>query len=544
MQSARELNSHAREQAQKKDPALETANESESRADAVASVSCPPAATNDSAPGTLSGPGPRTVFSAPPFAMPFSTGDLLAGKYEVVSLLGVGGISFVVAALHRGFENYVALKFLRPEFALHPEAARRFISEAKSNFKLRSEHIVRVLDVDRLPNGAPFMVMERLAGVDLRSFLEDRGPLGSGVAVDFALQICEALAIAHAARVVHRDIKPENLFVTRQGDQPEQIKLLDFGICREVLTLDAPGQRIVTTEAVGSPPYMSPEQVRGAPDIDARSDIWSLGCVLHEMLTGRAIFQRASAPEAFSAVLEAPAPPLRASRPELPAELDAVIARCLAKLPQDRYQNVAELADALVPFAPAHAYVHAARCAQVLDEVAERRSGIQTIHRPSPMSRAPNRENARASGWFARHKGTLVPLGLVLSVPVVSLLALRMIASDPASARVQGPSRILAAPQPDQSANARAPARQQDLGPIEVVPLQPSEPVKTAGSARQAQTQPAAPRQAVQVPARAARPAPDGVRPSLPPEIRPLLPKPDPYAEPADAPETEPDVGF
>jgi serine/threonine protein kinase len=530
MQSARELRSHAGDEGAEGKSAARQEPEPEH------------------AGGTLAGPGPQTVFGPPPFTMPFSPGQVLAGKYEVVSLIGVGGISFVVAALHRGFDNYVALKFLRPEFALHPEAARRFIAEAKSNFKLRSEHIVRVLDVDRLPNEKPFMVMERLAGFELRALIADRGPLSVELAVDFALQTCEALATAHAARVIHRDIKPENLFVTRHSDQPEQIKVLDFGICREVLTLDQPHQRIVTTEAVGSPPYMSPEQVRGAPDIDARSDIWSLGCVLYEMLSGTAPFHRPSAPEAFAAVLEAPAPPLRELVADLPQELDAVVARCLAKEPRDRFQSVAELADALVPFAPVRAYANAARSAQILDEAAERRSGVQYIARasfvPTQSSDAlPGRRSAVAA-WVVERKSVLLPLSLVLCVPLVSALSWLSFAGDRASQSSH--QRASSTRVTD-----RTPAtslRQQQVGPIEVSPLEPTTThnASTTGplSARQTPA-PSKARASGDATQRSEPAAPTPLR-ALPAQVRPYLPEPDPYAEPPppEADGADPDVGF
>ncbi|HTU58951.1 MAG TPA: serine/threonine-protein kinase, partial [Polyangiales bacterium] len=365
---------------------MHTAREARSRATSPDSPDTGEHAKGERIGSTLSGTGPRTTFLAPVFTMPFAVGQVLAEKYVVDALIGVGGISFVVAAFHRGLESQVALKFLRPEFAHHPEASRRFVAEAKSNFKLHSEHIVRVLDVDRLADGVPFMVMERLAGVELRALIADRRVLPSELAVDLALQACEALATAHAARIVHQDIKPENLFVVSQSDRPHQLKLLDFGICREVITRDRRADRVMTSAAVGSPPYMSPEQVRGAADLDARSDIWSLGCVLYEMLSGRALFQRASQAEEFAAVLEAPYVPLPELVPTIAGELDQVVARCLAKLPSERFQTVAELADALVPFAPAHAYVHAARCAQLLDEIAERKSAVRLVVASRPTA--------------------------------------------------------------------------------------------------------------------------------------------------------------
>lgn len=299
------------------------------------------------------------------FHTPFERGHVLGGKYEVADLIGVGGIAFVVSARHIGFDSYVALKFLRPELAQLPEARARFTCEAQNNFRLESEHIVRVLDVDELPQGLPYMVMELLQGRDLRTALV-HGPLNVPLAAEYALQVAAALAAAHANGLVHCDIKPENLFVLDgAGDEP-WLKVLDFGIARAVQGLPSADRRVTSSGAVGSPPYMSPEQVRASADLDARTDIWSLGCVLYELLTLRVPFHRGSRMESCAAVLEQEPPPLRALRPDLPAELETVVARCLRKVASERYAHVAELADALAPFAPERARRHALRCHQLL----------------------------------------------------------------------------------------------------------------------------------------------------------------------------------
>jgi eukaryotic-like serine/threonine-protein kinase len=299
------------------------------------------------------------------FHVPFERGQVLGGKYEVEDLIGVGGIAFVVSARHVGFDSLVALKFLRPELAQLPDARAHFTTEAQNNFRLESEHIVRVLDVDELPQGLPYMVMELLQGRDLRTALA-HGPLSVPLAAEYALQVAAALAAAHASGLVHCDIKPENLFVLDgAGDEP-WLKVLDFGIARAVQGLPSPDQRVVSSGAVGSPPYMSPEQVRASPDLDARTDIWSLGCVLYELLTLRVPFHRSSRMESCAAVLEQEPPPVRALRADLPAEIEDVLARCLRKVASERYANVAELAEALAPFAPERARRHAARCRQLL----------------------------------------------------------------------------------------------------------------------------------------------------------------------------------
>jgi serine/threonine-protein kinase len=304
------------------------------------------------------------------FVMPFQPDEVIAGKYRIQGLIGTGGVGFVVAATHVGLDDSVALKFLKPEFATHPEAVSRFTIEARASFKIKNEHVARVLDVDTLRDGTPFMVMELLEGRDLRSILETHRYLPVDLAVDLVLQSCEALAAAHACHIVHRDIKPENLFVTQVGDD-DHIKVLDFGISKVALTQNSPVRKTrataLTMMAVGTPPYMSPEQVRASTNLDARADIWSIGCVLYELLTGHAPFERMSLMQACAAVLEEDPLPLLEGCPEAPPELEAVVMRCLTKNPAGRYQDVAELALALSPFAARSAHC-AERCVELLAE--------------------------------------------------------------------------------------------------------------------------------------------------------------------------------
>jgi serine/threonine protein kinase len=299
------------------------------------------------------------------FTMPFQPGDVIVGKYEVIGLIGTGGVGFVVSARHVGFDERVALKFLRPEFATHPEAVARFTIEARASFKIRSEHVARVLDVDSLPDGTPFIAMELLEGTDLRSLLDRRLMLPIELAADCALETCEALAAAHAMHVIHRDIKPANLFLTGQGNATDHIKVLDFGISKVALASQT--HRALTRIAVGTPPYMSPEQVRASSDLDARSDIWSLGCVLYEMLTGTAPFDRMSLMQSCAAVLEDDPVPVRDLRSVIPQELEDIVARCLQKDPGARYADIAEVAQALVPFGSGKCGGYANRCRALLN---------------------------------------------------------------------------------------------------------------------------------------------------------------------------------
>jgi|GEM_PF-665281 len=294
------------------------------------------------------------------FVPPFQEGQLLLEKYRVERLIGTGGIGYVMSALNIGIEERVALKFLRPEFLSNAEAVRRFTTEARLAAKIQHAHVARVIDVGSLPDAGPFIVMDLLVGRDLNQVLYEDGPLPVELAVDYALQACEALAAAHARRIVHRDVKPDNLFLTRQAHRPDIIKILDFGISKlrpDEFTDNA--SAVQTNTALGSPSYMAPEQMRASSDIDGRADIWSLGCVLYELLTGHHAFDAPSLMQVCAVVLEQPPLPIGAHGKAVPAELERVILRCLEKERSQRFADVAELAHALAPFA-SHARLAAA----------------------------------------------------------------------------------------------------------------------------------------------------------------------------------------
>jgi serine/threonine protein kinase len=298
--------------------------------------------------------------------LPFAMGDVIAGKYQVLKLIGSGGMGYVVSAMHVELGEVVALKFLRPEALQIPELVERFAREARAAAKIRSEHVARVFDVGTLPDGVPFIVMEHLAGQDLADVLAKGGPLPVKVAVEYVMQACEALAAAHAAGVVHRDIKPENLFLTQHAQGLDFIKILDFGISKVALTPGGKRAFARTTMPIGSPVYMSPEQIRSSESVDARTDIWSLGCVLFELLTGVVAFDEPTLMQLSAAILEQDPIPLRTLVPDAPEELEAVILRCLEKDVDKRYGNVAELAIALYPFAPRRSRISAERCYHAL----------------------------------------------------------------------------------------------------------------------------------------------------------------------------------
>jgi serine/threonine-protein kinase len=283
-------------------------------------------------------------------------GDVLAGKYRVERVLGAGGMGVVVAAHHLGLNEKVALKFLLPSLLGNAEVVERFAREARAAVRIKSEHVARVSDVGTLENGAPYMVMEFLEGEDLSSWLQRRGPLPVDLAVDFLLQACVAVADAHALGIVHRDLKPANLFCARRSDGQFVIKVLDFGISKITQLWDTGGGHAMTqtTSVMGSPFYMSPEQMQSSRDVDTLTDIWALGVTLYELLTGARPFAGESYAQLAIRVATAPFAPVRTLRRDVPEALEPVLLRCLEKDKRLRFPNVGELAIALGPFASVH----------------------------------------------------------------------------------------------------------------------------------------------------------------------------------------------
>jgi serine/threonine-protein kinase len=292
-------------------------------------------------------------------------GDVLLGKYRVERVIGVGGMGAVVAARHLQLEEQVAIKFLLPQMLAYEEIVQRFLREARAAIKIRSEHCVRVLDVGKLETGAPYMVMEYLEGEDLAALVEKHRPLPVADTVDWVLQAGEALAEAHALGIIHRDLKPANLFLTRRADGTPCVKVLDFGISKQ--TASGADAGVTKTQAVlGSPRYMSPEQMRSTKDVDARADVWALGAVVHELVAGEPPFDAETMTALCAAILQDAPRPMRATRPDTPPQLEAVVRGALEKDRDRRFQNIAQLAAALAPFGSPSARVSAERIARVL----------------------------------------------------------------------------------------------------------------------------------------------------------------------------------
>ncbi|AKU96754.1 Serine/threonine protein kinase PrkC, regulator of stationary phase [Labilithrix luteola] len=280
-------------------------------------------------------------------------GEVIDGKYQIERILGEGGMGCVARAYHMLLRAPVALKFMNPQFMTFPGAVERFINEGIASKKIRSDHVVPVDDVGKLPSGAPYLVMPCLEGMDLADQLARDGEPGLPVprAVHFTLQILRGLQAAHANGIIHRDMKPSNCFVVKHDGERDFVKILDFGISKVV----QPGSASLTqtNSALGTPLYMSPEQARSPRDVDSRSDLYSVGVILYELLTGRTPFFSDSGEftEILFKLFTADAPPIKESRPDLDDALAAAVHKALTRDPKDRFATALEMAEAIAPFA-------------------------------------------------------------------------------------------------------------------------------------------------------------------------------------------------
>ena len=286
---------------------------------------------------------PPPLWPTDPGPMP---GTILGGKYRIERVLGAGGIAVVAAAYHLQLHCRVAIKYLLAEALEYPEIVERFSREARAAARIRGEHVARVIDVGVFDDGAPFIVLEYLDGQDLADLLEKEGRFSVADAVRYVLQACSALAEAHSAKIVHRDLKPANLFLAKGPDRRKKIKVLDFGVSKIVDEPMTDAARILGTVA-----YMSPEQLEGSSNVDARSDIWSLGVILYELLAGHPPFVGETLVLLAQTIRENAPEPLSSIRSDVPPALDAVVQSCMRTRPEERPPSVLDLAIALAPFA-------------------------------------------------------------------------------------------------------------------------------------------------------------------------------------------------
>ena len=374
-------------------------------------------------------------------------GDVLGGKYRVESLIGIGGMGAVVAARHATLGHRVAVKVLLSSAAKIDDAVARFLREGRAAASLASEHVCKVLDVGETSDGRPFIVIELLFGTDLGTVIENEPPLPIATAVDYLLQASEAIAEAHSLGIIHRDLKPSNLFLTTRADGTPLVKVLDFGISKMTREVDV---AITTTEmALGTPLYMSPEQIRSLKTVDARTDIWSLGIILHQLLTRRAPFE-GSTLTALSAAIASDTPtPLRRDRPDAPAGLEAVIARCLEKSAAHRYPTVAALAADLAPFASAGSV-------WLVERIAAIDAGTVPAQIPNAVPSGPvgdGRADTRSAWGQTRRQSkqsTQLLLGIVTATMLASVVGIGFLAWP--RARTEAPAPAASGPPPAMSA--------------------------------------------------------------------------------------------
>jgi serine/threonine-protein kinase len=406
---------------------------------------------------------------------PVSVGDVIAGKYRIERVLGTGGMGVVVAALHVQLDRRVAIKFLLPAALANAEVVQRFSREARAASKIQSEHVAHVIDVGELDTGAPYMVMEYLEGRDLATRIAEQGNLAVSEIARYVLEACEALAEAHVAGIVHRDLKPANLFLATRADKSTSTKVLDFGISKAAVGTGG----ITSTQAImGSPYYMSPEQLMSAKHVDHRSDVWALGILIYEALVGSPPFVGDQMPEIVAQILQAPTPSVRAKRPEIPAEIDTVIATCTAKDPAARYASVAHLARALAPFVPGSER-SVERISRVLNAPDTTEPAVASTPR---VEEAVARSDAGKSAWGATQSA--IPRRSSTPWIVGGIAALALIGGLVALKHSSGsaPARIDSSPPPIPSIAAMPQIPPIPSTPMAIAPLSDQAPLSTVAA--------------------------------------------------------------
>jgi len=388
-------------------------------------------------------------------------GDVVGGKYRIEKVVGHGGMGIVYAAHHLVLDKRVALKLLLVDGLQGSETVERFLREAQASARLRSDHVVRVTDAGALDTGHPYLAMEYLEGCDLAELLSLEGPQPCSETADYMLQALAALAEAHAAGIVHRDLKPANLFLAVRDDKTNILKILDFGISKQS-GVRAHWKDLTGQTVLGTPVYMSPEQLRSSKSVDARADLWSLGVVMYELLTGKVPFDGEGPGEVFAAILEqTPASP-RVHRPDLSATWEAIILRCLRREPEARFQNAGELAEALVPLGsgrwahlmtgirralarPAASLPKSGMALVAAADAAARASMVPPAERPTGDAHGPSANLALPPLLYTGPLAGTVPLMAILATDRGQFASVAPIAARPFGPRVMLQPMVIAA---------------------------------------------------------------------------------------------------
>ncbi|WP_437683811.1 protein kinase domain-containing protein [Sorangium sp. So ce131] len=404
----------------------------------------------------------RTAQLLAPLAQP---GELIGGKYRVERVVAIGGMGVVLAARNEELGLPVAIKILRLDALSNHEAVARFLREASTAKRLQGEHVARVFDVGTTESGVPFMVMEFLSGLDLQQAIETRGPLPIQDAVDYVLQALEAVAEAHAAGIVHRDIKPSNLFLAENADGTRHIKVLDFGISKGQ-GLDSPAEPGLTStkQVMGSPGYMSPEQMMAPKSVDGRADVWSFGVLLYTLVTGEPPFQGETVAAVMANILHQPVPRLRDKRGDAPATLERIVERCLERDVTARYANVGKLAQALEPLGSSFAKLSTSRIQSAIGAASPAGQTLLNSRGPEDSDRLSGASWTRTTSRRRSRRRLIVAAGLAVLAGVAGA-GVWLIASP------------RGAPSEASSAAAREPAGAARLAPpASAAPPVPSEP--------------------------------------------------------------------
>jgi eukaryotic-like serine/threonine-protein kinase len=411
----------------------------------------------------------------------FEVGAVVDGKYRIEGVIGSGGMGVVFLARHLSLRERVAIKVLKRDRAGRPGLVERLLREARAAASIRNRHGVRVLDVGTLPDAQPFIVMEYLEGEDLATRLNRTGPLPVSDAVDYVLEACEAVAEAHALGIVHRDLKPANLFLERRASGAVSIKVLDFGVARFLAGhTDARSSESGLTSShsfVGSPAYVSPEQLTMPDEVDTRADVWALGIILHEMLSGTQPFKAATLALTCTKILQEVVPPL--ARSDVAPEMAEALTRALEKDRERRFATVLELGAALAPYGSAGARASLAEIQAISENAPSVAGGAAPATFSEPGSPTLTGSVLRAHRAVTSPRGrrfVLISLAVSAAVAGVLFFGLRAVAppgagsSEPQAAPAASARVVSAVPEPA-SSSTQASA---EATPPSVAPVSPS----------------------------------------------------------------------